>query len=286
MLNLQVESSTKEALSMISASIVLYNTPKDQLNRIVNCINESTVSLRLYIVDNSPSPCEDLFYNDPLITYIRSEENVGYGGGHNLALRRILDRSEFHFVLNPDIHFGPNELKKMLDFIKQDETIGQLMPRVCYADGSLQYLCKLIPTPADLIVRRFATSRLRSLLRHRIERFELRFTGYDRVMDVPLLSGCFMLFRVSALRQIGLFDERFLMYLEDFDICRRMNAEFRTVFFPGATVVHDHARDSYRNRQSLRLHIQSAIKYFNKWGWLHDPARTRVNRNTLRELGL
>ncbi len=269
---------------MISASIVLYNTPEDQVKRIVSCIKESTVSLRLYIVDNSPSPCKDLFNNDPLITYIRSEENVGYGGGHNLALRRILDCSEFHFVLNPDIYFGPNELKKMLDFIEQDETIGQLMPRVCYRDGSLQYLCKLIPTPADLIVRRFATSPLRRLLRHRIERFELRFTGYDRVMDVPLLSGCFMLFRVSALREVGLFDERFLMYLEDFDICRRMNAEFRTVYFPGATIVHDHARDSYRNRQSLRLHIQSAIKYFNKWGWLRDPTRSKVNRDTLRKL--
>jgi len=270
---------------MITASIVLYNTPKDQFKRLLNCVKESTVSLRVYVIDNSPAPRSDLVHEEPLVTYIRSEKNVGYGGGHNLALRKILGSSEFHFVLNPDIYFGPQEIEKMLQFMRQNRDIGQLMPKVIYEDGSLQYLCKLIPTPLDLFVRRFAAAPLSSLLRRRIERFELRFTGYDKVMDVPLLSGCFMLFRVAALNQIGLFDERFLMYLEDFDICRRMNAQFRTVFFPGATIVHDHARDSYRNRQSLKLHVESAIKYFNKWGWLNDPARSRVNRDSLRELG-
>ena len=52
-------------------------------------------------------------------------------------------------------------------------------------------------------------------------------------MDVPYLSGCFMLFRVAALRRVGLFDERFFMYPEDIDLTRRIHAEFRTVFFQG-----------------------------------------------------
>ena len=268
---------------MITASIVLYNTPKDQFERLLDCIRRSTIRLRLYVVDNSPVPCSYV-HDSPLITYIRSERNAGYGGGHNLALKKILNHSELHFVFNPDIYFGPHELQTMVEFMRQNHEIGQLMPKVVYGDGSLQYLCKLIPTPLDLFVRRFASTRFRGLLRRRLERFELRFTGYNRVMDVPLLSGCFMFFRVAALRQIGLFDERFLMYLEDFDICRRINARFRTVFFPGATVTHDHARESYRNRQSLKLHLQSAIKYFNKWGWVHDPARSRVNRETLKKL--
>jgi hypothetical protein len=119
-----------------------------------------------------------------------------------------------------------------------------------------------------------------------MERFELRFTGYNRVMDVPYLSGCFMLFRTAALRRIGLFDERFFMYPEDIDITRRMNAEYRTVFFPGATVVHDHARESYKSRRSLRIHVENSIKYFNKWGWIRDPQRSRVNRETLRQFGI
>ena len=167
---------------------------------------------------------------------------------------------------------------------KHDE-IGQLMPKVVSTDGSLEYLCKLIPDPSDLLLRRFAGFPFKRAFQRRMERFELRFTGYSRVMDVPYLSGCFMLFRVSALRVIGLFDERFFMYPEDIDITRRMNAKFRTVLLPGAMVVHDHARDSYKSAKSLLVHTMNIVKYFNKWGWITDQERSRVNQRTLRELG-
>ncbi len=269
---------------MITASIVLYETPEGQLTRLLESLKCSNVSVHLYIIDNSPVPTTGLLLDHSSMTYIRSERNLGYGGGHNLALRRILESSEFHFVLNPDIHFCPEELDKMIRFMREHSDIGQLMPKVTDSDGRVQYLCKLIPAPADLFARRFATASLRVLLRGWMERYELRFTGYNRVMDVPQLSGCFMLFRVAALREIGLFDERFMMYLEDFDICRRMNARFRTVFFPGAAVVHDHARASYTSFRSLRMHVASSIKYFNKWGWFRDAARSKINRETLRRL--
>lgn len=116
-----------------------------------------------------------------------------------------------------------------------------------------------------------------------MEQFELRHSNYDKIMDVPYLSGCFMLFRTSSLRRIGLFDERFFMYPEDIDITRRMHAEFRTVFFPGATIVHDHARESYKSASALWVHLYNLAKYFNKWGWAWDSERERVNRATLRQ---
>ncbi len=215
------------------------------------------------------------------ITYLRADSNKGYGAGHNIALRRIIDLSAFHFVLNPDISFGPDELEKMIGFIQSDPSIGQMMPKVIYPDGEIQWLCKLIPTPADLFIRRFSIGPMTSLIRKRMERFELRFTSYTRTMDIPYLSGCFMLFRTAALRKIGLFDERFFMYPEDIDITRRMHAEFRTVFFPGATVVHDHAKESYTSPRALLIHISNIVKYFNKWGWFRDVQRSEFNRQTL-----
>lgn len=275
----------EETGSMITASVVLYNTPESQLSRLLDCIKRSTAVSHLYVVDNSPDVSDYLAFADSRFTYIKTGKNLGYGGGHNIALRMALELSDMHFVLNPDIHFAPEELKKMIGFMREDASIGQLMPKVVYEDGSLQYLCKLIPTPADLFLRRFAGVPFRSLLRKRMERFELRFTGYNRVMDVPYLSGCFMLFRTAALRKIGFFDEQFFMYPEDIDISRRMNAEFRTVFFPGATIVHDHAKESYKNWRSTWIHAKNLVRYFNKWGWLRDPERTRVNRETLRKFG-
>lgn len=222
----------------------------------------------------------------PNITYIKSEQNRGYGAGHNIALRKVLDGSDFHFVLNSDIYFEPMELEKMIQFMGQDPTIGHLMPRVIYPSGQLQYLCKLVPTPADLFLRRFSFTPFRDMTRRRSERFELRFTNYDETMDVPYLSGCFMLFRTAALRRIGIFDERFFMYPEDIDITRRMHAEFRTVFYPRATVIHDHARESYKSARALWVHVYNVAKYFNKWGWFHDPQRSRVNRKILEQLGM
>ena len=114
-----------------------------------------------------------------------------------------------------------------------------------------------------------------------MHRFELRATGYQTIMDVPFLSGCFMALRVDALRRIGLFDERFFMYAEDADLTRRMAGSYRTTYFPEASVTHDHAMESYRNYRMLWIHIESIILYFNKWGWLFDPVRKQINIKTL-----
>jgi hypothetical protein len=63
-----------------------------------------------------------------------------------------------------------------------------------------------------------------------------------------------------------------------------VHARYRTLFFPGATIVHDHGRDSYKTARALWIHIVNLVKYFNKWGWIYDPERSRVNRKTLAQL--
>ena len=271
-------------MPQITASVVLYNTPEDQLKRLLDCIERSSVRPVVYLIDNSPEPLGFSCLHLPWVIYLKTEKNGGYGAGHNVALRQTLNDAEFHFVLNPDIYFESCELEKMIHFMRQNLDIGQLMPKVFYPDGSLQYLCKLLPTPIDLLLRRFAGSFLEKSIRERLDFFELRFTGYRRVADVPFLSGCFMLFRTSALRKIGLFDERFFMYGEDIDSTRRMHAQYRTVFYPEATIIHDHARQSYKSKRELWRHFYNLVRYFNKWGWIWDSQRSIVNRETLQRL--
>ena len=271
-------------MSKITASIVLYKTPEIQLIRLLECIHEASVCDQIFLIDNSPTPLDIPISFSSLITYIKSEGNIGYGAGHNTALRLAIKNSEFHFVINPDIYFSPGSLSNMIMRIKQDSSIGQLMPKVTYPDGRLQYLCKLIPTPLDLIFRRFLVGPLRSLAAENINRFELRHMNYDQEMDVPYLSGCFMLFRTAALHNVGIFDERFFMYPEDIDITRRVHKNYRTLYYPGASIIHDHARESYKSKKMLLVHIWNIIKYFNKWGWFHDPERNRVNAYTLRKI--
>jgi GT2 family glycosyltransferase len=271
-------------MNEITASIVLYNSPEDQLVRLINCVEHSGIFSKLYLIDNSPLALEYNVFSLPIVSYIKTAKNLGYGAAHNVALKYVLSSSEFHFVLNPDIYFEPNELQKMIYRMRQDDSIGQMMPKVIYPDGTLQYLCKLIPTPIDLLFRRFLRGRLKNIAKDLTEKFELRFTGYGREMNIPYLSGCFMLFRISALKKIGLFDERFFMYPEDVDITRRMHMHYRTIFFPEATIIHDHAKESYKSNKMLWIHMSNMIKYFNKWGWIFDAERSEVNKRTLKSL--
>lgn len=269
----------------ITASLVLYKNNHADISRVISSIKNSNLVNTLYVIDNSPTALESDLFKLPWVHYIHASKNLGYGAGHNIALRLALESSQFHFVINPDIIFDKSQLRLMINRINQDQSIGLLMPKVIYPNGDLQYLCKLIPTPFDLIIRRFMVGPLKNVFIKSAERFELRFTGYNKEMDVPYLSGCFMLFRVEALCKIGIFDERFFMYPEDIDISRRMHRYYRTLFFPGAVVTHDHVRDSYKSIKMLWIHAYNLFKYFNKWGWILDGERSKVNTKVLKKLG-
>ena len=95
----------------------------------------------------------------------------------------------------------------------------------------------------------------------------MRETGYNKIMDVPYLSGSVMLFRKSILEKIGGFDENFYMYFEDTDITRRISEISRTVFYPYTSVIHLWERGSHKNIKLFFISLISTAKYFNKWGW-------------------
>jgi hypothetical protein len=269
--------------SNLSASIVLFDTPKHLLQKVYDSVMQSGLPVELFLIDNSPHPCIEPS-DFPAAQYTFIGKNLGYGAGHNVAIRKILDSSSYHFVLNPDISFESPTLPAIIEFMNSDATIGQVMPQIVYPNGGIQYLCKLIPSPIDLLARKFLPSFLKFALEPRMHRFELRATGYQTIMDVPYLSGCFMALRVEALRKVGLFDERFFMYPEDIDLTRRMAEFYRTTYFPEVCVTHDHARESYRSYRMLWIHIKNLILYFNKWGWISDPKRRHINMKVLGQL--
>jgi len=223
---------------------------------------------KIFVIDNSPT--ENTNFKKLSVSYVFTGKNLGYGSAHNIAIRQTIEQGiPYHLVINPDISFDPSILTEIEQFMNNNPEIGLLMPNILYPNGEIQYLCKLIPTPFDLIVRRFLP---KSWTKKNTEKFELRESGYNKVMDVPYLSGCFMFLRTEALKQVGLFDERFFMY-----------PQFRTVFYPEASIVHHHAQSSYLSTRMLIIHIFNMIRYFNKWGWIFDKERRKVNREILKQ---
>lgn len=259
----------------ISASIVTYNTRREDLERVIRSALSDSIS-RLYVVDHSPGEgIEAMLPADGRITYIR-RPNLGYGAGHNFAIRKAMEEdARYHAVLNPDIFWEGNLVERLADYMDGNPKAGLTVPRVRYPDGRLQYVCKLIPTPLDLVANRFLPS---WMFRKRLERFRLEQTGYREVMNVPYMHGCFFMLRMDALRDVGLFDERFFMYPEDIDLTRRLHERWQTLYYPSLTLYHAHAAESRKSLRMLRIHAVNMVRYFNKWGWFFDPSRRRINR--------
>lgn len=82
--------------------------------------------------------------------------NCGYGAGHNIAIREAMEVGAiYHVIVNPDIYFGEGVLEQLVAYMNVNKEIGLVMPKILYPNGELQYLCKLLPTPFDLLLRRF-----------------------------------------------------------------------------------------------------------------------------------
>lgn len=281
---------------MITASIVTYNNNLLDLEGILRSLLISPVQI-VWIVDHSDEFMgleeelneykrrDDIFLKHEgrgfRLEYIK-QSNKGYGAGHNVALRKAMDAgSHYHLVVNPDVWFGAEVIPALWRLMEEDETIAQVMPKVLFLNGSVQCLAKFLPTPLDLFNRFFMPGRL---IAKSNDRFELKHSGYDKMMNVPFLSGCFMFLRMSALKDEGLFDERFFMYMEDVDITRRLHTRYKTLFYPSVSIYHRFSRLSYHKWRISLIHMISVVKYFNKWGWIYDTGRRRFNKRLQKEL--
>lgn len=260
---------------ILTISIVTFNN-QEHIEKALTSIQQSTLppdELQVIVVDNSSQDKtpEIIASKFPGVTLVHSK-NVGFGAGHNKAIKQIMGKSRYHLVMNPDVYFNSNVLEKIIAFMDEHADVGMVMPKILYppdnGEERIQYLCKELPTPLDLIGRRFLPGFLKSIppLKKRFDRYEFRDRDYNQIMEVPHLSGCFMMLRAEVFETVGLFDERFFMYLEDVDFSRRVNAKYKTIYYPKVSIYHHYHKGSYKQFKHLKYHISSAIKYFKKWG--------------------
>lgn len=268
----------------LSCSIVLYHSKLEQVLKAIKSFLNTSLNVKLYLVDNSlTDDLRKLGKLDDRIEYIFNNSNLGYGSAHNVAIRKsIVDEVPYHLILNPDVYFEFGVLEKLFEYMETNQDVGHIMPKVLYPNGELQYLTKLIPTPIDLISRRF--NPFKNFGKDTANKYELRFSGYDKILNVPYLSGCFMFLRIRALKDVGLFDERFFMYPEDIDLTRRIHRNYKTIYYPIVSIVHEHEKASSKNFRMFAIHAWNMIKYFNKWGWLVDYERSYFNYKVLKHL--
>ena len=268
---------------VITASIVLFHNKKEDLQKVIESFLGHKGNVNLILVDNSSNDELSSLANDPRINYIFNNSNLGFGKAHNIALNQAFNlNSDYHIFLNPDIYFSPVIISIILQRFENEESIGLISPKILYKNNEVQFLCKLLPTPIDLIIRRFIS--IGNIRQKLINKYEMRFFGYDKEIEPPTVSGCFMFIKTSVIKKVGGFDERFFMYLEDVDLSRRIAQVSKVLFYPKVHITHKYEKGSYKQLRLLLYHLSSAIKYFNKWGWVFDKKRKVINIQILNQL--
>lgn len=248
----------------ISIAIVAYNDEED-VCRVVASIEAYTaehITKKIYIIDNSSeeNKLSALEQKYPDVSYLKTGQNLGFGGGHNKVLP-LLD-SRFHAIVNPDILLCMDAFDVLMRFM-EDEKIGMSVPRIVDEQGKLLSVYRRELTVWDMFLRMF----LKGAFQKRQAYHTMQDMDYDRPFEVPFAQGSFLVVRTELFRQLGGFDERFFLYMEDADLCRRVNQVSKLWYCPDATVIHKWERGSHKNKKLFRIHVKSMISYFYKWGW-------------------
>ncbi len=197
--------------------------------------------------------------------YIATERNLGFGGGHNLALGRA--QGNAFLVLNPDVELRPDSLARGMARLRQDADSVILSPLVQNEEGAREYLCKRYPSVLVLFLRAFAPARLQALFAARLAHYEARDLCGDCPAAVPLASGCFMLMRTADLRHLEGFDEEYFLYFEDFDLSLRAAHLGQVLYFPGMVIVHHGGYAASKGLRHIRLFLAAGLRFFRRHGW-------------------
>lgn len=268
---------------MISLSIVLYNTSVEDINNIFISLENVQSDYLVYVIDNSPNSSLSFYFQDRSnIKYFHNPSNPGFGASHNIAIQKSLKSgAKYHFVVNPDIYFSEDVVNPMIEYMKNNSEVGMMMPQILNEDGTVQNLPKLLPSPFSIIMRKLKKPKF--LYNRFIARYELRQVPADQIYEAPILSGCFTLLNLDAITEVGSYDDDFFMYFEDWDLSRRINIKYKTVYFPQVSVYHGYESGANKNRRLFKIFMRSAMHYFNKWGWFLDWDRKKINRRTLEQ---
>jgi GT2 family glycosyltransferase len=199
-------------------------------------------SMKVLVVDNASTDgsVEMIEAKFPWVKLIKSNENLGFAKGNNVAIRQCQGR--YIALVNPDVIVFPGCLDALADFLDQNPKVGNVGPRVLNPDMSMQSTCRRFPTlwnnfcSATGLSSRFKNSRF-------FAGEHMFYFPHDRTLAVDVLVGCFSMIRREAFDEVGLLDEDLFMYGDDVDWCRRArNAGWQVMFYPGGQAIHDRGK--------------------------------------------
>tara|TARA_R110001632_G_scaffold101693_1_gene209575 strand:- start:1956 stop:2735 length:780 start_codon:yes stop_codon:yes gene_type:complete len=250
----------------LTASIVLFNEDFEILNKTIDCfLRIKNFNSKLYLIDNSRNSFFKDKFLQPNIEYYSSDKNLGFGRGHNLVLEKIKHESDYHLVLNPDVVFEPEVIDTLVIQLKKDSSLSMIAPKVLFPDGKFQHSCRRYPKISEMFFRRFSV--IKNLSKSIVNKGIYKDKNLDNPFYAEYLTGCFHLYKTEDFLEIGGFDNRYFLYMEDIDICKKIDAKgTRKMYFPEVEITHVLKQGSSKDYKLFFRHTTSMIKYFLKWG--------------------
>lgn len=192
--------------------------------------------------------------------------NVGYGRGHNLSISAAT--SDYHLILNPDVTLTQDALSLGLRYMVENPSVAALSPAVHDGEGHKQYVCKRYPSVFDFLLRGFAPQGIKRVFNKRLANYEMReLSEQEPSTGIPIISGCFMLFRTAVLQSVGGFDARYFLYFEDFDLSLRVHEKGTLAYLPTMHITHLGGDSASKGLRHIAMFVRSGVLFYNTHGW-------------------
>lgn len=257
----------------LSIIFVCYNS-KDVLDVALEAVfkSETNYSYEVIIVDNaSPDGGVEMVKEKYLsrleiaakTKLILNDSNQGFGIGNNLGMKQAI--GDYILLLNTDTKVDPDNFQVMIDFMKSRSDVGGATCKLVKADGNLDLAARR--SEPDLIKSFFKLFGLQQL-------FPKWFGGYNMLdkdpsheSELEACSGAYLMMSRAAYEKVGGFDERFFMYGEDLDLCRRIReAGFKIWWYPKTSCIHYRGQSTKRTPQKMLFAFYDAMWiYYKKW---------------------
>ncbi len=258
---------------LVSAIVVTTWTPKDAV-KCVQALLQQTIAqdIEILVIDNhseddSIGTLRARYGRHPQVRLLESNRNRGYGGGNNYAAQYAC--GEYLLIINPDNELEPEGLERMVRIFQEDPSIGILAPKLAFPDGRVRESARAFPSLFDVCIKR---TFLQYIFPGRLRRYLQTDAPNPPLRDVDWVVGACLFFRQDFFAQLGGFDERFFLFFEDMDLCRRCRLAGKRVVYVSSIVARDRKQRlsgggffSLLLRKTGRIHIASALKYFWKW---------------------
>jgi GT2 family glycosyltransferase len=247
-----------------SIVIVTYNS-REFIPRCLSSLQQHSPDSEIVVVDNaSRDGTADFVEHDyPAVRLIRRRRNNGLSSAINEGVRA--SSGEYVLQTNPDTHVTEDVVSPLAEYLAAHPDTGIVAPKLLNEDGSLQLSCRSFPGYSTALFNRYSLL-TRLFPGNRYSRDYL-LTNFDHasIRDVDWVSGAAMMFCRTVFDELGGWDERFFLFNEDVDFCKRVHdAGYRVTYFPRVSVYHGIGVSESPSATAIIERHKSIWRYYRK----------------------